>query len=156
MEIYTKKVSYFVLDFFFRNNNSSIGFGLRYIALYRIAKSCGEKVVIFPAVHLKNIHKLEIGTNVSIHEMSYIDAYGGIKIGNDVAISHGVSIVSFDHDINYNKSNFKDSPPNPGKIIIENNVWIGAGARILKNVMIGKNTVVAASSVINKSCKKTA
>jgi acetyltransferase-like isoleucine patch superfamily enzyme len=137
-----------------RNGTSIFSFGLRYIALFRLAKSCGEKVIVFPGVYLKNIHNLEIGTNVSIHEMSYIDAYGGVKIGNDVAISHGVSIISFDHDIYLGYKNFKDAPAVIGQIIIKNNVWIGAGVKILKGVIIQKNCVLAAGSLINKSCKE--
>ena len=145
-----KFFSYFILNFF-RHGTTYFAYGLRYLALNRLAKSCGEKVVIFPGVYLKHISRLEIGTNVTIHEMSYIDAYGGIKIGNDVAISHAVSIVSFDHDISFNKSNFKDCPPSIGQITLENNIWVGAGARILKNVTIHKNSVIAASSLVNKS-----
>ena len=146
-----KFISRFVLNYF-RNGTTYFAFGLRYLALQRLAKSCGEKVVIFPGVFLKNIHRLEIGTNVAIHEMSYIDAYGGIKIGNDVAISHGVSIISFDHDINKDKLNFKNCPPIIGQIILENNIWVGAGVRILKNVLIEKNSIIAAGSLVNKSC----
>ena len=147
-----KFFSYFILNFF-RHSTTYFAYGLRYLALNRLAKSCGEKVVIFPGVYLKHISRLEIGTNVTIHEMSYIDAYGGIKIGNDVAISHSVSLVSFDHDINFNKSNFKDCPPLIGQITLENNIWVGAGVRILKNVTIHNNSVIAASSLVNKSFK---
>ena len=147
-----KIFSSFILSYF-RYGNSFISFGLRYLALQRLAISCGDKVVVFPGVHLKHVHNLEVGNNVSIHEMSYIDAYGGVKIGDNVAISHGVSIVSFDHDLSYNNLNFKDSPPLTGEIVIKENVWIGAGVRILKNVIIGKNSVLAASSLINKSCE---
>lgn len=137
-----------------RNGTSIFSFGFRYLALFRLSKSCGEKVIVFPGVYIKNIHNLELGTNISIHEMSYIDAYGGIKIGSDVAISHGVSIISFDHDINLGYKNFKDAPALVGQIIIKNNVWIGAGVKILKGVVIEKNCVIAAGSLVNKSCIK--
>ena len=147
-----KFISHFIFNYF-RHSTTYFSFGLRYLALHRLSKSCGEKVVIFLGVYLKHIHNLEIGTNVTIHEMSYIYAYGGIKIGNDVAISHGVSIISFDHDINKDKFNFKNCPPIIGQIILENNIWIGAGAKILKNVIIGKNSVIAASCLVNKSCE---
>ena len=146
-----KFISHFIFNYF-RHSTTYFSFGLRYLALHRLSKSCGEKVVIFPGVYLKHIHNLEIGTNVTIHEMSYIDAYGGIKIGNDVAISHGVSIISFDHDINKDKFNFKNCPPIIGQIILENNIWVGAGVRILKNVLIEKNSIIAAGSLVNKSC----
>lgn len=137
----------------FRNGTSILSFGLRYLALYRLSKSCGEKVIVFPGVHIKNPQNLELGTNISIHEMSYIDAFGGIKIGDDVAISHGVSIISFDHDLSIGKI-FKDAPPKIGQIVIKNNVWIGAGVKILKGVVIENNCVLAAGSLVNRSCSK--
>ena len=148
-----KFLSKFLLRFL-RNGTSIISYGFRYLAIYRLAKFCGEKVIVFPGVYLKNISNLEIGTNVSIHEMSYIDAYGGIKIGDNVAISHGVSMISFDHDIYSSKTTYKDANPVIGRIIIKDNVWIGAGAKILKNVTIEKDCVIAAGSLVNKSCEE--
>ena len=144
-------ISEFALKIF-RNSEGSWAFGLRYLCLNRLAKQCGEKVIIFPNVFLRNINRLSVGTNVSIHEMAYIDSFGEITIGNNVAISHGVSIVSFDHDIAHDPTNFKDCPPICGKIIVGDNVWIGAGARILKGVSVGEDSILAAGCVIRKSC----
>lgn len=151
---FTPKIFSRIILIFLRSSNLYLSFVLRYLALYRLAKKCGEKVIIFPGVYLKNIENLELGTNITIHEMTYIDAYGGVKIGNDVAISHGVSIVSFDHDFEFDKSNFKNCPPLNGKIVIQNNVWIGAGARVLRNVTISDNCIIGASSLVNRSCDK--
>lgn len=134
-----------------RNTSGKIGFVVRYLALNKLTKSCGEKVVVFPGVYFKNISNLEVGTNVSIHEMSYIDAFGGIVIGDNVAISHNVSIISFDHEIYGLNVPIKDAPPIPGKIIVGNNIWIGAGVRLLKGVTIANNCVIAAGSVVKHS-----
>ena len=56
-----KFLSYFLLNFF-RNSNSFIGYGIRYLAVNRLSKSCGEKVIIFPGVYIKNLHNLELVT----------------------------------------------------------------------------------------------
>ena len=41
--------------------------------------------------------------------------------------------------------------PEPQEVVIEDNVFIGNNVTILKGVRIGKNTVVAAGSVVTKS-----
>ena len=41
--------------------------------------------------------------------------------------------------------------PSPGEIYISNNVFIGYGTIILKNVTIGENSVIGAGSVVTKS-----
>lgn len=35
--------------------------------------------------------------------------------------------------------------------MIEDNVWIGEGVKIMKGVAIGKNTVIGAGSVVTKN-----
>lgn len=48
----------------------------------------------------------------------------------------------------------KDKPPRPklktAPVIIQDNVWIGMNAVILKGVTIGENSVIAAGSVVTK------
>lgn len=149
---YTPKYISKILMSFFRNGESSFSFAIRYLCLQRLASSCGEKVIVFPYVIIKNYHNLSVGSNVSIHEFTYIDSFGKISIGNDVAISHNVSIISFDHDISDTNINHKDSGSIPGKITIENNVWLGAGSRILRDVRIGSGAVIAAGSVVTNDC----
>ena len=39
----------------------------------------------------------------------------------------------------------------PKPIIIEENVWLGEGVKVLKGVTIGKNSVIGAGSVVTKS-----
>lgn len=71
-----------------------------------------------------------------------------IKIGNQCAIGRNVMIMDFDaHDIFYSDGS-KNSITKP--IVIEDHVWIGAGATILKGVTIGEGAVVGAGSVVTK------
>jgi acetyltransferase-like isoleucine patch superfamily enzyme len=44
------------------------------------------------------------------------------------------------------------APPYSAPIAIEDDVWIGCRATILKGVTIGKGSVVAAGAVVTKSC----
>ena len=120
------------------------------MCVYKLSKSCSEKVIIFPNVCLINLPNLIIGTNVSIHENSYIDCFGCLEIGNSVAISHNCSILTFDHVIDQKDISIKDAGAVSDSVYIGSNVWRGAGSRVLKGVRIMDGCVLAAGSVVNK------
>lgn len=92
-----------------------------------------------------NIESSYIGMN------AVIVAVTKIIIKNNCEIAEMVVIRDQDHkhnltDIPINKQGFKSTP-----IIINENVWIGAKATILKGVEIGKNSIVGTNAVVNKS-----
>ncbi len=89
---------------------------------------------------------LEIGNNVFVNENASINCRKFISIGNNVLIAQNVLIFDHDHDYKNNIKNFIEK-----EIIIEDNVWIGAGCIILKGVHIGKNSVIAAGCLITKN-----
>lgn len=77
-----------------------------------------------------------------INNNATIDCFDSITIGHGVAISSGVTIRDSDnHAIN---GNTRISAP----IFIEDHVWIGLNATILKGVRIGQGAVVAAGAVV--------
>ena len=121
----------------------------RYCILKAKSKNCGDAVMIGPYVEIRSKENLSLGNNVSINRNSYIDAYGEIEIGNDVAIAHQCSIISFNHSSErcVSRSNLESIGK---KITIGNNVWIGAGARILAGVTIGDDAIIAAGAVVTK------
>ncbi|MBY5925423.1 MULTISPECIES: acyltransferase [unclassified Halomonas] len=127
-----------------------IGVALRYSLLLRLAQRVGRNVYIGKYVKIAGWKDLCIGDNVSMHRNCYIDAKGGLEIGNDVSIAHSCSILTFEHDwedrslpIKYNKILYKG-------VVVEDDVWIGCGSRILAGVTIKKRTIVAAGSVVTK------
>lgn len=91
-----------------------------------------------------------------------------IEIGKHVLVSWNVGIADSDfHPIDAAQRRidtmalapfYKDRPPRPplktAPVVIEDNVWIGMNAVVLKGVTIGENSVVAAGAVVSKSVPK--
>lgn len=94
------------------------------------------------------LDKISIGTYCSIHEFSFFR--GDIKIGDYCRIGPAVKMFSNNHNFNKNKLISKQKS-SEGKINIGNDVWIGAGSIILKDVTIGDGAVIGAGSVVTKS-----
>ena len=72
--------------------------------------------------------------------------FGYTKIGNNCAFGPNVLVVSYTHKIG-NQKQRADTPLFP-QIIIQDGVWIGAGAIILGGVTIGEGAVIGAGAVV--------
>lgn len=134
----------------FRDTDGNIGILIRYVLVKKLAKSCGDNVGIKPYVVLQRLENLSLGNNVSIHHFSYIDAEGEVSIGNDVSIAHNSSILSSNHVWKDASMPIKYNPVEYSPVVIEDDVWIGCGCRILAGIHVKKHSVVAAGAVVNK------
>jgi maltose O-acetyltransferase len=77
-----------------------------------------------------------------------------IKIGNRVAIAPGVIIISSSAPNNSTLKNndyVKKNLIQTEDIIIDDDVWIGAGAIIMPGIKIGKESIVGAGAVITEN-----
>ncbi|MFY8285225.1 acyltransferase [Pseudoalteromonas sp. SSMSWG5] len=126
---------------------TNIGVLIRFLLFKSLANKCGDNLYIGRWVIFKNLDRITVGSNVSIHDYCYIDAKGGVEIGNDVAIAHNCSFISFEHSFNKVNIPIKYQPLKFKKIYIADNVWIGCGVRVLAGTIIGEKTVIAANSV---------
>ena len=90
---------------------------------------------------------INIGERTTIGFYTFIYASAGVKIGNDCLIAPFVYIVDSDHSIEIGK-NINLQPNKTAKIVIEDDVWIATGAKILKGVTIGKGAVIAAGALV--------
>lgn len=153
LKLLPKKISKILYDLIY-NKNSLLFVGLRYCVIKRLTFKSGENIYIAKNVVIKNFKNLNLGNNVSIHEFCYVDAEGIIEIGNDVSVAHGCSILSSNHDIKFDKNPIKDKKMIPKNTKIKNNVWLGAGAKIMAGVTIEEGCVIGAGSVVTKSTEK--
>jgi acetyltransferase-like isoleucine patch superfamily enzyme len=131
-----------------RHLPTRFGIAIRYMFVARLARACGDNVAIFEGVYLFGLGNMEIGNNVSIHQMCYIDSTGGLKLGSDISIAHATTIMTTDHDYSDYSVNIRDAKCFLAPVEIKNDVWIGAGVRILSGVKIHAHCVVAAGAVV--------
>lgn len=96
--------------------------------------------------------KLTIGNNVGISNSAFV-CKTEINIGNNVFIGGSCKIWDTDfHPIKLQKRLINDENEiKSKKIVIKDGVWIGGSCIILKGVIIGENSVIAAGSVLSKS-----
>jgi len=95
--------------------------------------------------------RLSIGRGTSIGAYSMIIAAEEIEIGRNVLMSERVAILDHLHDYqDVRRPIIKQHLVSKGKIIIEDDCFIGINAVILGGVRIGKHTVIGANAVVTK------
>ena len=96
----------------------------------------------------------EIGERIRIFDPqnTIIDATRPfmLKIGNDVQITSGVTILTHGYDWSVLKGIYGNVLGSCGEVSIGNNVFIGMHTTILKGVHIGNNCIIGANSLVNK------
>jgi len=132
-----------------RNVPFNVGKGLRYVMLGSICE-VGDNVSIAEGVYILNCQGLCVGENVSIHPMCYFECVGGLAIGSNVSIAHSATVVSSSHAFDVPDVHTRDALGVLEAVEIRDNVWIGAGARILAGITIGEGSVVGAGAVVTK------
>jgi acetyltransferase-like isoleucine patch superfamily enzyme len=90
-----------------------------------------------------------IGNNTFLGEKIEFNCCGQIHIGNNCLIASSVIFVDSSHIFSRADIINKQSV-NIGNIIVEDDVWIGSGAIILKGIKIEQGAVIGANSLINK------
>ena len=121
-------------------------------------KSCGEKVCFNPLNSDFIYSHVSLGNDIYIGDhASFIASVANIYIGNHVLFGPHVTIRGGDHAFDIPGKLIKsigDDKKRVGDdkdVVIEDDVWIGTNATILKGVTIGRGSIVAAGAVVNKS-----
>ena len=91
---------------------------------------------------------IEIGQNCFFNYNVSITALSGVKIGHNCKFGNNVVIVDQNHIVPKENDPMQKDDFSSEKIVIGNNVWIGANCVILKGTTIGDNSIVAAGSVL--------
>ena len=93
---------------------------------------------------------IKIGRDSLIGEYSVIRGQGGVNIGDRVYTSPFTQIIAVNHVFDNPNRPFVEQGITAEGIVIEDDVWLGAGAIITDGVRVGKGAVVAAGAVVTK------
>lgn len=115
----------------------------------------GTLVMHGAILHVYNFRDLphagiQIGRDSLIGENSVIRGQGGVKIGDRVYTSPYTQIIAVNHVFDDPDRPFVEQGITAEGIIIEDDVWLGAGALITDGITVGKGAVVAAGAVVTK------
>ena len=116
------------------------------VSLHGVSTFIAGKVFPSPSLY--------IGDNTHLGYQMGINVGTKIIIGKHVLIANRVALIGYDaHPLDpiLRSENFPPDVNGCGDILIEDYAWIGANVTILKNVTIGKASIVAAGSVVTKS-----
>ncbi len=147
-------------------NNISAKAKISHLADIEVS-SRGSKLEVADGVNIDSFVKVKFtgGTgDIYIDEGTFINSGcvfysgNGITIGKHVLIAANCTFAPVNHAYESREKliveqRFKESK---GGIIIEDDVWIGAGAIILDGAVIRKGAVIGAGSVVNKEIESYA
>ncbi|WP_138418771.1 sugar O-acetyltransferase [Sinomonas gamaensis] len=104
-----------------------------------------EKATIYPPFYTDHGLNLDLAERVFINQGCTFLDYAGIRIAKRVMIGPKATFITSGHPVDPEERRvWLTGAP----IDIEENVWIGAGATILPGVTIGRDSVIAAGSVV--------
>lgn len=109
----------------------------------------GKNVSIYDGVHIWGTGKIIIGDNVAIGKDTIIFCDDEIEIGNNVLIAGQSYIIDSDHGIN-KEILIREQKLISKKITIQDDVWIGAGAKVLKGCTIRRGSIIGANGVVTR------
>ncbi len=95
--------------------------------------------------------EIEIGDDCSFNPYSVIYGHGGLSIGNSVRVAAHVVIIPANHNFADLSRPIRLQGLTCRGVRVEDNVWIGAGVRILDGVTVESGAVIAAGAVVTKS-----
>ena len=118
-------------------------------------RKCGKNFVFDPTGNY-SYSTIEVGDDVFIGPGACFAASESfISIGSHVMFGPGVTIMGGDHNFRqvgrYMTDVKEKLPENDQGVVIEDDVWVGARATVLKGVRIERGAVVAAGAVVTKS-----
>lgn len=112
-------------------------------------KSAGKNLKVFAGARFRSMEHLVVGDNVEIGFDNFIQALGGVKLGDNVMLAPGVKIWSVNHNYKDTKTLIKEQGQTKAPVTIGNDVFVASNAFISPGVNLPDGAVVSASAVVS-------
>lgn len=113
-----------------------------------LLKNLSGFAFVQPQVRVVHANKLSVGRNFSINSWCYLNALGGIEIGDNVLIGLHVTLSSGKHEVHGVNESITLVRSRPCRIVISDDVFIGSGAIIMPGVKVAQGCVIGANAVV--------
>lgn len=114
-----------------------------------LLRDCGKGVFFDHRVYIKFPWLVSLGTDVSVNRG--VEFYCGMRTGSRIMIGSNVRIAP---NVRLHAAGHDPDDPELGEdgadIVIEDGVWLGAGAIVLQGVRVGEGAIVAAGSLVSR------
>jgi len=93
-----------------------------------------------------------IGEGTHIQANCNLNGYlGSVQIGRQVMIAPHCGFFSYQHQVDdLSLPMCKQGITSKGDIVIEDDVWVGTGAKVMDGVRIGRGAIIGANAVVTK------
>ncbi len=112
----------------------------------------GDRTLISSFVILRTYGgTIKVGNNCFINSFTAIYGHGDLRIGDGCLIGPQVTIIPVNYGFKDRNTPFRLQKPSLKGIILEDDVWVGAGVTILDGCTVGQGSVIGAGAVLTKS-----
>ncbi len=91
---------------------------------------------------------IKLGANCTVNEHAILYGKGGLEIGNGVRIAAQVMLIPENHNFADAERPIHEQGITAKGIKIADDVWLGAGVKVLDGVKIGRGSVIGAGAVV--------
>ncbi len=139
------------------NPNIKIGRNVYFGEGVKIDTSSGGKVIVGDNCELHDYTQIlthggdiTIGKYCSFNPFCMVYGDGGVVAGNNVRVATQTVIVASNHVFTERNKPIRLQGLKKEGILIESDVWLGAGCKVLDGVKIGAGSIVGAGAVVTK------
>jgi acetyltransferase-like isoleucine patch superfamily enzyme len=112
-------------------------------------KRAGKNLQVMAGCRFRSIENLAVGDNVNIGFDNFLQAIGGLTMGDNVSTAPGVKIWTTNHNIDDPDIPMRDQGQTNKPVVIGDDVFIASNAFIMPGTTLPRGCIVSAGAVVS-------